>query len=182
MSDGDLVRQTLAWRAAAYEELVRRWAPRLVAVCRARVGRRAAAEDLAQEALLRGFDRLHSLADLDKFGPWLRAIAVRACLDWLKARGRAEVPFSALACDPDGLAVAGDDAEPDLDRADELNKLAALVATLPEECREVLLLFYYQEQTYQEIAHTLGVSPATVNLRLAKARAMLRERFCRSGR
>jgi RNA polymerase sigma-70 factor (ECF subfamily) len=63
-----------------------------------------------------------------------------------------------------------------------MRKLITLVAELPEEYREVLLLFYYQERTYLDIARMLGVSPATVGSRLAKARALLRERFCRCGR
>jgi RNA polymerase sigma-70 factor (ECF subfamily) len=183
MTDGDLVRQTLAGRTGAYEELVRRWAPCVLAVCRARVGRREVAEELAQEALLRAFHKLPSLADPSRFGPWLHSIAVRACLDWRKARGRSEVCFSALDCDPEEFAEAGPPSGiSDLERADEMGKLITLVAELPEEYREVLLLFYYQERTYLDIARMLGVSPATVGSRLAKARALLRERFCRCGR
>ena len=51
------------------------------------------------------------------------------------------------------------------------------VAALPEDLREVLLLYYYQDVTYRELAETLGVSSATVNARLTKARAMLREKL-----
>ena len=53
----------------------------------------------------------------------------------------------------------------------------AEVESLPEEYRVVLMLFYYQELKYRDIAQMLGVSAATVNARLTKARAMLRERL-----
>src|SRR5215217_6243253 len=96
MTDGELVRQVLAGMTAAYGPLARRWAPRVLAVCHARVGR-AAAEDLAQEALLRGLRALPTLADPDKFGPWLLGIAARTCLDWLKSVKRTEVSLDALA-------------------------------------------------------------------------------------
>ena len=43
--------------------------------------------------------------------------------------------------------------------------------------REVLMMYYYDDVTYQDVATTLGVSAATVNARLTKARAMLRERL-----
>jgi RNA polymerase sigma-70 factor (ECF subfamily) len=51
------------------------------------------------------------------------------------------------------------------------------VAALPEAYREAILLYYYDDVTYQEMAAILGVSTATVNARLTKARAMLRERL-----
>src|SRR3954451_24918451 len=98
MTDGDLVRRVLAGTTAGpdgYGQLVRRWAARVLAVCHARVGR-AAAEDLAQEALLRGLRALPTLSEPEKFGPWLIGIAVRTCLDWLKSAQRSEVSFDAI--------------------------------------------------------------------------------------
>src|SRR5947208_9881760 len=105
-TDGDLVRQALAGDAAAYGHLARRWAARVLAVCHARTARADAAEDLAQEALLRGLRALPTLADPDKFGPWLIGIAVRTCLDWLKSPRRSEVSL-------DALAAVGEQAESD---------------------------------------------------------------------
>jgi RNA polymerase sigma-70 factor (ECF subfamily) len=180
MSDAELVRQTLAGQAEAYAELVRRWTPRVLAVCHARVGRAGAAEDLAQEALLRGYRALGSLSQPERFGAWLHGIALRACLDWLKARERRTVPFSALGsgCDPDGFPHPRDGtAEPALDRDDERRRLLAEVEALPPEYRTVVMLYYYENVTYRELAETLGVSTATVNARLTRARALLRARL-----
>ena len=172
MTDGELVRQTLKGTTAAYGQLARRWAPRVLAVCHARVGR-AAAEDLAQEALLRGLRGLATLADPDKFGPWLVGIAVRTCLDWLKSAKRTEVSLDALAA-ADTLAARHDAAAGD--RQARAERLMAEVERLPPAYREVLLLYYHQDCTYQQLADALGVSAATINARLTKARAMLRER------
>lgn len=184
MTDGDLVRQTLAGRTPAFEELVRRWAGRLLALCHARVRRGDAAEDLAQEALLRAFRALRTLAEPDKFGPWLCGIATRTCLDWLKAKERTQVPFSTLVGNHDADQVLGrpSAAEPELDREDERRKLMAEVEALPEECREVVMLYYYQDLTYRDLAQLLGVSPATVNARLTRARSLLRERLSGAAR
>jgi RNA polymerase sigma-70 factor (ECF subfamily) len=179
MSDAELVRQALAGRAEAYAELVRRWTPRVLALCHARVRRADVAEDLAQEALLRGFRSLASLSQPDRFGAWLHGIALRACLDWLKARERTTIPFSALGNgrDPDGFLHPRDGTEPALDRDDERRRLLAEVEALPEEYRTVVLHYYYEKVTYRELAEALGVSPATVNARLTKARALLRARL-----
>jgi RNA polymerase sigma-70 factor (ECF subfamily) len=177
MSDGELVRQTLAGRAEAFEELVRRWAGRITALCHARVARACIAEELAQETLLRGFRALCTLNDPDKFGTWLCGIAVRICLDWYKSKERGQVPFSAVDNADELLGQAAVETEPDLDRADEVRRLLAEVEALPEDCREVVMLYYYQDVTYRDLAQTLGVSPATINARLTRARALLRERL-----
>jgi RNA polymerase sigma-70 factor (ECF subfamily) len=176
MGDGDLVRQARAGQTAAYAELVRRWAARITAVCHARVGRANAADDLAQETLLRGFRCLASLTDPDKFGPWLCGIAQRTCLDWLKSKERSVVPFSALGPDhdPDSFLTPPSADGPD---ADEVQQLLAEVEALPPEYREVVLRYYYDDTTYRDVAQLLGVSSATVNARLTKARALLRARL-----
>jgi RNA polymerase sigma-70 factor (ECF subfamily) len=184
MTDGELVRQTLAGRTQAFEELVRRWAARLTAVCHARVSRGDTAEDLAQESLLRAFRALRTLAEPDKFGPWLCGIATRTCLDWLKAKARTQVPFSTLVQDRHIDQVLGrpSTTEPELDREDELRRLMTEVEALPEECREVVMLYYYQDLTYRDLAQLLGVSPATINARLTRARSLLRERLSGAAR
>lgn len=180
MSDAELVRDALAGRAAAWEELVRRWSPRVLAVCHARVGRHGAAEDLAQETLLRGIRSIESLEAPDRFGAWLVGIARRTCFDWLKAKERTQVRFSDLGSDCDPTAFAGlteSAGSAAAEQADETRRLLAEVDALPEELREVLMLFYYDELKYRDIAAMLGVSAATVNARLTKARMLLRERL-----
>ena len=179
MSDGELVRQVLAGDVTAYEPLVRRWAARVMAVCHARLGRADAAEDLAQETLLRGLRALPTLSDPEKFGPWLCGIALRTCLDWLKASARTEVTMSALAPQrhPESLASARADGSRDPDRQDEIRRLMAEVEKLPLPYRQALMHYYYDDCTYKQIAEQLGVSAATVNMRLTKARQMLRQRL-----
>jgi RNA polymerase sigma-70 factor (ECF subfamily) len=180
MSDGELVRRTLAGRAEAFEELVRRWAGRVTALCHAKVGCAAAADDLAQEAFLRGYRALATLVDPEKFGAWLCRIAQHACLNWHKARQRAPLPFSALGPSQrldDRLAAQGDHAGGEADREDLLHQLRAEIAALPAVYREILVLYYHRDVTYRDLGELLGVSAATVNARLTKARALLRERF-----
>jgi len=179
ITDGELVRQTLAGRLASYAELARRWSAPILAVCRAHVGRGDMAEDLAQESLVRGLQALATLSDQNKFGPWLRGIAVRACLDWRKAKQTGQRPFSTLssaeaAFDPAGN---GETAEAAAERREDCERLRAAVDELPEAYRETLLLYYCERLTYQELAELQGISRATINLRLTKARAILRERL-----
>jgi RNA polymerase sigma-70 factor (ECF subfamily) len=183
-SDAELVWQARNGRIDAYGELARRWSPRVMAVCHARVRCQTAAADLAQETLLRGLRDLVTLKSPEKFGAWIRGIAQRVCLDWIKSRERSQVPFARLGHDghvQEPLA-AGDDVAVALDQADEVRRLMAEVESLSDNHREALMLFYYGEMSYRDMAELLGVSTATINARLTEARQMLRERLDSSRR
>ena len=137
------------------------------------------ADDLAQETLLRGFRALRSLSAPDKFGAWLCGIALRAALDWLKAKERKQVLFSVLGTrhDPDGFPSSSAAPDARLEDHEERRSLLAQVEALPETYRQVVMLYYYEDCTYRDLATLLGVSSATINARLTKARALLRQRL-----
>jgi RNA polymerase sigma-70 factor (ECF subfamily) len=181
MDDAELVRRVLAGDTSAYATLVDSYAGRVRAVCRALVHRPAEAEDLASEAFYRGLRDLSSLQQPARFGPWLLAIARNACRDWQKDRENAQIPFSVFEpnsrnglCEHLDRPAVEDDA-----LADDVDELRAAVATLPEECREILWLYYTGDFTYPQLAAQLGVSSYTVNSRLTRARQLLRERLRR---
>jgi RNA polymerase sigma-70 factor (ECF subfamily) len=179
LSDAELVQQVLDGRPAVYAELARRLAAPVLAVCHSRIRCWHTAEDLAQETLLRGLEALGTLADRDRFGSWLRGIATRVCLDWLKKKESAQVPFTALGDHPPDVPGRGPSPDGALEGADEQRRLLDQVNDLDDDCREILLLYYYQDVTYADLAKFLGVSAATVNARLTKARAILREKLRR---
>jgi RNA polymerase sigma-70 factor (ECF subfamily) len=168
--DTELVQAVRLGRRDAYAELVRRHGPAVAAVCASRVGARGPIEDMVQEAFMRGFRMIGTLEDTAKFPAWVCGIAIRACLDWLKAKERGQVSLDGL---PDPLAAP----EEDDDRGAALRRE---VDALPEIYREVLLLFYYRKQSYQGMGRLLGVTPAAVNARLTKARALLRDKMART--
>jgi RNA polymerase sigma-70 factor (ECF subfamily) len=109
-------------------------------------------------------------------------IAARAALDWLKAKERTTRCFSTLGSDE--MLERGSDDPPDeaVFAADERQRMLAEIEALPEAFRQVVMLYYYDDLTYRDLAALLGVSTATINARLTKAREMLRDRLanCRS--
>ena len=170
--DGELVRQAASGDRQAADQLVRRWSARVLAVCRSRVRHMHTAEDLAQETLLRAMRGLSTLAEPERFGPWVCGIARRVCLDWLKDNRREEKSYDYVPVSADLRKTSSDD-------ADHAEQLQREIARLPEEYRETLLLYYTKDCTYQQLAELQGISAATVNMRLTKARKMLRERLTR---
>jgi RNA polymerase sigma-70 factor (ECF subfamily) len=79
--------------------------------------------------------------------------------------------------DEDVLTFSGPSPEASAVRSDEGRKLDAIIATLPEEFREVLILRELEDLSYREIATVTDVPIGTVMSRLARARAMLREKW-----
>ena len=171
-SEADLVREALAGRTVAYAILARRWGARIMAVCHARVRSPDVAEDLTQETLLRAFRALATIREPHKFGAWICGIARCICLDWLKAKARSQISFGDL--DDAQHLVEGHDPERG---AEGVERLMTEVESLPDDYREVVMLYYYGDLTYRDLADMLGVSAATVNARLTKARTMLRQRL-----
>ncbi len=179
-SDADLVRAARAGRLEAYEELVRRYSGRIAAVCWAKLGRRDATEDLAQETFLRGWRSLETLTEPERFGGWLYGIAVRACLDRLKDREWSQKSFGALGPDKSPEEFLGSQppaTESGLERDERHAKILAEVQSLPEIYREVVTMFYFERQTYEQMSALLGIGGAAINARLTKARMLLRTRL-----
>jgi RNA polymerase sigma-70 factor, ECF subfamily len=177
MTDAELVRKSLGGCRESYAEISRRWVPRIMAICHSRVRNSHVAEDLAQETLLRGYRALGTLSDHTKIGSWLMGIALRACLDWLKAKERTTIPFSGLRPEQSLDQLLAEEPVDIILHADDRKRLISEVESLPEIYRQVVMLYYYEDLTYRDLANLLGVSSATINARLTRARSLLRERL-----
>ena len=179
LSDSELVHLGQLGNTDAFAELVQRWSARVLAVCHTRVRRRDVAEELAQEAFLRGFQHLGTIERPDRFGAWVSSIAGRVCLDWLKAKQTSQISFSEFSeqHSVDRMLATVPGTSEEIERHDEVRHLMHQVESLDERHREVMMLYYYEDLSYQELADHLGISKATVNARLTQARAILRRRL-----
>ena len=130
----------------------------------------ADADDIVQEAMLRAFRAFDGFRGGDAKA-WLLTI-VRNC--WLSA-GRATRRRGHTSLEDEELTAPESDPEVTAIQAGTRRRLDALIAGLPEEFREVLILREMEDMSYREIAEVTGVPIGTVMSRLARARAMLRE-------
>jgi RNA polymerase sigma-70 factor (ECF subfamily) len=139
--------------------------PRLRRLARALAGQVADADDLVQIVLERALSRAEQWrpdAALDK---WVFAIARNAWRDEMRARGRSQNLF---APEEAGLTASDGSSAP----AQKL-ALAAAMAALPPDHREVVALVLVEGMSYAEAAELLEVPVGTVTSRLARARATL---------
>ena len=136
------------------------------------------ADDIVQDALLRAFRAFDSFRG-DNVKPWLLSIVRNCFLTEAARKGRPRT----VSIPSDGEAGADDRTwisdEPDPEvaaiRTDEGRRLDEVIARLPREFREVLVLREMEDLSYREIAQITGAPIGTVMSRLARARVMLKE-------
>ena len=160
---------------AAYGRIVAACQNTVTAVALAITRDVGASEDIAQEAFLNAWQHLERLHSPDSFLPWLRQIARNLARDHLrKYRNR---PLDGANAEL-ALAMAADPGPQPMQQLleDEHEATAAeLIAALPEDSRETLLLFYREGQRSQQVAALLGITDAAVRKRLSRARQLVRD-------
>lgn len=129
-------------------------------------GDRAAAEDVTQEVFVRLFTRLDQFRREADFATWLYRIVANACVDEQRRRGRL-VPLSDL--EQAGAVDAGQPPEWGYVRT-EIKKA---LSNLPPDLRMTLLLRYFEELSYDEMARVLTCSKGTVASRLHRGLKLL---------
>lgn len=140
--------------------------PRLRRYARALVGERAAADDLVQDTLERAWARVAQWRPGSDLRTWLFAIMHNLRVDQMRRPTLNAVSFEDEAFEVPTRATQADRIE--------LRDLASALAHLPEEQRAVLLLVALEDQSYAEVAQTLGIPIGTVMSRLARGRERLR--------
>jgi RNA polymerase sigma-70 factor (ECF subfamily) len=133
-------------------------------------GSAADAEDLTQEAFCKAQRCLSQLRDPSRAKPWLFSILRNVYLQRARAR-KYERPLS--------LDDVGEIAEPPAEGLPEVGpeQLQEALNELPEVFRTPVILFYFEEFSYRDIAEQLDLPIGTVMSRLSRAKAFLRERL-----
>jgi len=135
-----------------------------------------AAEDIAQEALLKAYRNIDALRG-GEVKPWLMAIVRNAYFDWRRRDNSRTVTGPAADLAMAETPAEDTSAEDVLIRQGDVAALRAAIEAIPEPFREALVLRDLEELSYREIAEVTGVPMGTVMSRLARARRMLGERM-----
>jgi RNA polymerase sigma-70 factor (ECF subfamily) len=127
------------------------------------------AEDAAQEAFARGLVSLRRLREPAQFAPWLARICRNVAIDMARDRPP---------------QVSSDDLppSPDHDEDEVINQIVReAIDSLPAGMREVVILRYYNDCSYDQISAVLGLSKMSVNGRLTRAKRKLGKYLRRRG-
>lgn len=138
------------------------------------------AEDLAQETFIKAFRHLGSFDPQRKLSSWLFKIAHNTTLDHLRRKDletESIEPDEGEAADRSSTWVDEDTASPDqrIERRDLAEAIEGAIGELPPRYREIVVLRYQEELSYQEIAEILDLPMGTVKTQIHRARGQLAE-------
>jgi len=181
----ELVRRAKAGDLAAFEQLFHRFQRRIYRVIYQLVPHEEDATDLTQDVFVRAFEGLSKLREEEAFFVWLHRIALNVCRTHLKRQPRGGVvsldePRDGGEDEEQGVEAIADDSPTPAEEfeAGELQRiLRRTIAALPSPYREVVILHHLGELELTQIAQILGCGEGTVKSRLARGRAMLKERL-----
>ena len=168
--------------AERFEAFVREYQDMVFATAVRLLGREDEAEDVAQTVFLRAFERFATIGHSPSAPGWLKTVATNLCLNHL-SRYRARWQFfseldqageSGTVAFADTVAARDAEAE-EGQRQDRDARLENALRRLPDHQRVPLVLFHFEDRSYQEIARTLGVSLAKVKTDIHRGREALKK-------
>lgn len=167
----------------ALNDLISRWRDRLAAFLLRMVGDHATAMDLTQETFVRLYTSRKTYKPTAAFSTYLFHIATN--LARTQARWRKRHPTVPMDDENREIRHEAVDSLPSPDESADLHERADLVnraiTALPEDQREALLLFTVEGMSQAEVAAALGCSPKAVEVRVYRARQLLRETLAKAG-
>ncbi len=173
-TERDWIQRAQRGDAQAFDRLVARYYRRVYTLCLRLLDDPAEAEDATQEAFWRAYRHLNRYDPQRPFRPWLLSIAAHHALDRLRRRRRRseQQPW------PDATPAA-EEASPEevLLQRETQALVQRCVNDLPPLDRALVLLRYWEEASYEEMAQALGLTVSAVKSRLFRARRALAEAY-----
>lgn len=126
-------------------------------------------EDAVQDIFVKAFVNIQSFNSKMRFSPWIYRIAHNTFINVIKKKGREPINF----IDPDTIFSASFTEETPLKdalKAELGNETEKLVQSLPPKYREPIILYFYEEKDYKEIADIMRIPTSTVGVRIRRAK------------
>lgn len=177
-SEAALMQRLAGGEDLALNELMHLWSTRITAFLARMTGDVHAANDLAQETFVRVYRHRKSYRATQAFSTWIFHIAANLARNHARWRSRhpeslmaqetlADLPHASSADSPDEAVM----------REEQASAVRAAVLALPDELREPLVLSVYESLPHVEIAAILELSAKAVEMRLYRARQLLKEQL-----
>ena len=165
-----------------FEAFVRTYQDMVYATAVRLLGNPTEAEDVAQSVFLKAFEQFDSLSTSPAAAGWLKTVARNTCLNHL-SRYRSRWRFFSELGPSDADAEPGYEASLEgtdspartFEQANDRERLEQALRRLPEHQRVPLVLFHFEDATYEEIARTLRISLAKVKTDIHRGRDALRK-------
>ena len=134
------------------------------------------AEEAAQEAFIRAYTRLESYNPEHKFSTWMLSITSNYCIDIIRKRRALLLSIDEpLPSHPALQSEKSKGPEAQMVTNEQQEMVQSLLQELPEDYRQAVVLRYWYEMTYEEIAEVMNTTVSAIKSRLFRARRLLAE-------
>lgn len=177
LDDRILVRLVVEGDSRAFEPLFMRHKDNIYAMLVKRASNSDDVEDLLQEAFMKAFVNINRYNPDYDFGAWICTIAKNTFVDFNRSRrSKALNPENNLPLEgrcTNNAQAASPTPEESIINAQQRAQIERYIATLPADYRELFILRFIEEYTYEEIAEALQMKLGTVKTRIFRVRAMM---------
>lgn len=178
VEDGQIVESVLLGDKDAFGFLINRYQKQIFNLMFRMCGNHEDAADLTQETFIKAYSKIDTFKSNKKFFPWLYAIGINHARDHLRKNKIYTVELNGELSDRQSIEEGRRSEK--LDMAMDFNMLKGVVASLPLDYREAVMLRYYEDMSVSEIADALGTSVSGAKMRihraLKKIRLLLKEK------
>ncbi|MBV9229010.1 MAG: sigma-70 family RNA polymerase sigma factor [Chloroflexi bacterium] len=172
MSDAALVELVLSGDQDVFSVLVERYKDAVQNLAYRMLGNATEAEDVTQETFVRAYTQLATYKPVHKFSTWLLSIASHLAIDQLRRRRFLALPLEDVPL-LEWIVDGGVSPEQSALQGEQQDEIQSYLQRLPSKYRAVIVLRYWHDFSYEEIAQALKLTPALVKARLHRARELL---------
>jgi len=159
-----------------FQEIEARYHNKLFFYLRHLVGSKEESEDLLQNVFIKAFEKIHTFDNRRQFSSWIYRIAHNEAVNWLKRRNKRRlVSWEDVVSIKDKLITASDEYSPQDNwiRKELRDEVRGALDKLPKQYKEVLVLRFYFDHSYEEISEIIGKPKNTVGTLINRAKKKL---------
>ena len=157
-----------------FEELIHRYEDKMMRYANRFLSQYEDRQDAVQDVFIRAYENIQSFDSNRKLSPWLYRVAHNTFINFIKKHGKERVAFF----DTDSIfahKLSDESIAENKDRKEIKEVLDQALGKIDLKYRESLVLYYYEDKSYQEISEILRIPQSTVGVRLSRGREKLKK-------
>ncbi|HEX7753981.1 MAG TPA: sigma-70 family RNA polymerase sigma factor [Niabella sp.] len=171
----DMVRLALKGDLRAFELLVKQYEQLVFYIVNKLVENKSDTEDIAQEVFIKVYNGLEKFTFQSKLSTWIASIAYHTALNYV--RDHKKHTLNGLSEMPEDVCFTTETPADLSEQRDSIRYVHALIETMPLAYKSVLVLYHFNEMSYEEIGQITGLPEGTVKNYLFRARKILKDKL-----
>ena len=183
MSEEEIIKQLKSGNYSNYDKIVDLYKNRVFGMAYKFTSDYDESQDLAQEIFLKIYRQIKNFRGESKLSTWIYRISVNTCLDWKKKKEKMKsINFSNMVNVENRdqiIDIKDESMSPDrvVLQDEDQKQIHKMIYELSDKYKTVLIMYHFNDMTYQDIAKVLDIPERTVETRLYRARRMLKEKI-----